>query len=81
MSIIETEHPIITAQRVQAATRMDFLPSAFGAHYLQMLGAMGGADCRAKGVALSAYENARGTGNVHMWFDGEASEATAKVAA
>jgi 3,4-dihydroxyphenylacetate 2,3-dioxygenase len=42
---------------------------AFGAHYLQMLGAMGGANCRAKGEALSAYENARGTGNIHMWFD------------
>lgn len=42
---------------------------AFGAHYLQMVGAMGGRDCRAKGEALSAYENARGTGNVHIWFD------------
>lgn len=42
---------------------------AFGAHYLQMLGAMGGAACRAKGEALSAYENARGTGNIHIWFD------------
>lgn len=42
---------------------------AFGAHYLQMLGAMGGADCRAKGQPLSAYENARGTGNIHIWFD------------
>ncbi|WP_053845713.1 extradiol ring-cleavage dioxygenase [Paracidovorax avenae] len=41
---------------------------AFGAHYLQMLGALGGAECRAKGEALSAYENARGTGNIHMWF-------------
>lgn len=41
---------------------------AFGAHYLQMLGALGGAECRAKGEQLSAYENARGTGNVHMWF-------------
>lgn len=41
---------------------------AFGAHYLQMLGAMGGRECRAKGEALSAYENARGTGNIHMWF-------------
>lgn len=41
---------------------------AFGAHYLQMLGALGGADCRAKGEVLSAYENARGTGNVHIWF-------------
>jgi len=54
---------------------------AFGAHYLQMLGAMGGADCRARGVALSAYENARGTGNVHMWFDGEHSVEKAQVAA
>ncbi|CAM3642846.1 extradiol ring-cleavage dioxygenase [Polaromonas hydrogenivorans] len=44
---------------------------AFGAHYLQMLGAMGGAACRAKGEALSAYENARGTGNIHIWFDQE----------
>jgi 3,4-dihydroxyphenylacetate 2,3-dioxygenase len=42
---------------------------AFGAHYLQMLGAMGGAACRAKGEPLSAYENARGTGNIHVWFD------------
>ena len=42
---------------------------AFGAHYLQMVGAMGGARCRVRGETLSAYENARGTGNVHMWFD------------
>ena len=42
---------------------------AFGAHYLQMLGALGGEACRAKGTALSAYENARGTGNIHIWFD------------
>ena len=41
---------------------------AFGAHYLQMLGAMGGRACRARGEALSEYENARGTGNIHMWF-------------
>jgi len=41
---------------------------AFGAHYLQMVGALGGADCRASGELLSAYENARGTGNVHIWF-------------
>lgn len=42
---------------------------AFGAHYLQMAGALGGSECRAKGEALSAYENARGTGNIHIWFD------------
>jgi len=42
---------------------------AFGAHYLQMVGALGGSECRARGEALSAYENARGTGNIHIWFD------------
>jgi hypothetical protein len=42
---------------------------AFGAHYLQMVGALGGAACRARGEPLSAYENARGTGNIHIWFD------------
>ena len=41
---------------------------AFGAHYLQMVGAMGGRECRAVGEPLSAYENARGTGNIHIWF-------------
>ena len=42
---------------------------AFGSHYLQMVGALGGAACTLKGEQLSDYENARGTGNVHMWFD------------
>jgi 3,4-dihydroxyphenylacetate 2,3-dioxygenase len=40
-----------------------------GGHYLQMIGALGGAECRAKGEPLSEYENARGTGNIHVWFD------------
>ncbi|MDA7417255.1 extradiol ring-cleavage dioxygenase [Xenophilus arseniciresistens] len=52
---------------------------AFGAHYLQMLGALGGASCRARGEQLSDYENARGTGNVHIWFD--TVEPTRKVQA
>ena len=42
---------------------------AAGAHYLQMVGALGGRECRAKGLPLSDYENARGTGNIHIWFD------------
>jgi 3,4-dihydroxyphenylacetate 2,3-dioxygenase len=41
----------------------------FGGHYLQMVGALGARECTARGTALSDYENARGTGNVHMWFD------------
>jgi 3,4-dihydroxyphenylacetate 2,3-dioxygenase len=42
---------------------------AHGAHYLQMVGALGGVQCRAVGEPLSEYENARGTGNIHVWFD------------
>jgi aromatic ring-opening dioxygenase catalytic subunit (LigB family) len=49
---------------------------AFGAHYLQMIGALGGADCRARGEPLSAYENARGTGNIHIWFDTQPGDAS-----
>jgi aromatic ring-opening dioxygenase catalytic subunit (LigB family) len=40
----------------------------FGGHYLQMAGALGGAACGWRGDRLSDYENARGTGNIHMWF-------------
>ena len=42
---------------------------AWGAHYLQMIGALGGKECKAMGVPLSEYENAHGTGNIHIWFE------------
>lgn len=38
-------------------------------HYLMMLGAIGGRDCVATGRMFSDYENATGTGQVHVWFD------------
>ncbi len=38
-------------------------------HYLMMLGSIGGPDCTAEGVMLSDYENATGTGQVHVWFE------------
>jgi hypothetical protein len=41
----------------------------FGGHDLQMVGALGGTECRAKARVMSDYENARGTGNVHLWFE------------
>jgi 3,4-dihydroxyphenylacetate 2,3-dioxygenase len=50
----------------------DYMPhnpeGDFG-HYLMMLGAVGGADCTAPGEMFSDYENATGTGQVHVWFD------------
>ena len=33
------------------------------------LGAIGGPACKARGERYSAYENALGTGQVHMLFD------------
>jgi 3,4-dihydroxyphenylacetate 2,3-dioxygenase len=44
-------------------------PEGFFGHYLMMLGALGGDACRAKGTKMSNYENAVGTGQLHMWFD------------
>ncbi len=38
-------------------------------HFLMALGAVGGAACRAPGRMYSDYENAIGTGQVHVWFD------------
>ena len=38
-------------------------------HYLMMLGSVGGPDCTARGEMLSDYENATGTGQVHVWFE------------
>ena len=46
-----------------------FKPEAMFGHYLMMVGAIGGRDCIAPGVAYSEYENAIGTGQVHVWFD------------
>jgi hypothetical protein len=34
-----------------------------------MIGALGGKDCTAVGEPLSEYENAHGTGNIHIWFE------------
>jgi 3,4-dihydroxyphenylacetate 2,3-dioxygenase len=46
-----------------------FSPEGMFAHYLMMVGALGGADCTARGVRYSEYESAAGTGQVHIWFD------------
>ncbi|MCE2531350.1 MAG: catechol 1,2-dioxygenase [Acidimicrobiia bacterium] len=44
-------------------------PEGFFGHYLMMVGALGGAACRAPGEMFSAYESAAGTGQAHVWFD------------
>jgi hypothetical protein len=46
-----------------------FRPEARFAHYLMMVNAIGGPDCVAPGRLYSQYENAIGTGQVHVWFD------------
>jgi 3,4-dihydroxyphenylacetate 2,3-dioxygenase len=44
-------------------------PEAMFGHFLMMQAAVGGRDCIARGEQLSDYENATGTGQVHVWFD------------
>ena len=44
-------------------------PEGMFGHYLMMVSALGGRDCTAAGRRFSAYENAAGTGQVHVWFD------------
>jgi 3,4-dihydroxyphenylacetate 2,3-dioxygenase len=45
-----------------------FHPEAMFGHYLMMVGAVGGRDCTAPGIPYSEYENAIGTGQIHLWF-------------
>ena len=44
-------------------------PEGMFGHYLMMIAALGGHKCKAKGRQFSDYENATGTGQVHVWFD------------
>jgi 3,4-dihydroxyphenylacetate 2,3-dioxygenase len=44
-------------------------PEAKFAHYLMMIGALGEHAVTAPGRRYSEYENAIGTGQIHLWFD------------
>ena len=44
-------------------------PEGFFAHYLMMVGALGGAACTACGTQFGEYEAVAGTGQAHVWFD------------
>ena len=44
-------------------------PEGYFGHYLTMVGALGGADCRARGTQFGEYEAVAGTGQAHIWFD------------
>ena len=46
-----------------------FKPEGRFGHYQILAAALGGADCVAPGRAFSHYENAIGTGQIHVWFD------------
>ena len=56
---------------------MEHNPEGGFGHYLMMLGAVGGPDCTAPGELFSDYENATGTGQVHVWFERPAGGWTA----
>jgi 3,4-dihydroxyphenylacetate 2,3-dioxygenase len=55
-----------------------FSPEGMFAHYLMMVGALGGAECTVRGMRYSDYESAAGTGQVHIWFD-TLAEATVRA--
>ncbi len=48
---------------------LKFKPEARFSPYLMMIGAMGESNVIASGRQYGDYENAIGTGNVHIWFD------------
>ncbi|WP_326608983.1 catechol 1,2-dioxygenase [Streptomyces scopuliridis] len=45
------------------------LPEGNFGHYLTLAGALGGSGCTASARRYGEYENAIGTGQVHLWFD------------
>jgi 3,4-dihydroxyphenylacetate 2,3-dioxygenase len=48
---------------------LHFTPEGRFGHYLQMIAAIGGRNCRATGEMFSDYESAVGTGQAHVWFE------------
>ena len=54
-----------------------FRPEARFFHYLMMAAALGERSCTAPGRQYGEYENAIGTGQVHLWFDRPAGGWTA----
>jgi 3,4-dihydroxyphenylacetate 2,3-dioxygenase len=52
-------------------------PEGLFGHYLTMAGALGGREWTAPGRQMSDYENAFGTGQVHVWFDLPATQGQA----
>lgn len=48
---------------------MRFTPEGRFGHYLMMVAAIGGRQCRAQGRMFGEYESAVGTGQAHVWFD------------
>lgn len=58
-----------------------YRPEGRFGHYLMMVAAIGGRDCRAQGRQFSDYENSVGTSQVHVWFDRPEAGWTGKAAA
>jgi len=53
----------------ELGTFATFKPEGRFAHYQMMVAALGGRNCVAPARRYSEYENAIGTGQVHLWFD------------
>jgi len=69
MTIWLLEHGMhATVLQNAAWFRENFSPEGRFAHYLRMVGALGGADCKIKAIQYGKYESAIGTGQVVLWF-------------
>ncbi|MDN3522006.1 hypothetical protein [Halomonas ramblicola] len=74
---VELDHEVMAAwERGDHAAVIDRYPELRAAayeglagHYMQLVGALGGRECHAPGTALSEYESALGTANIHIWFN------------
>ncbi len=64
---------LVAGNHAQVLSEMDdFLsvrPEGHFGHYQLMAAALGGSACTAPGRLFSQYENAIGTGQVHIWFE------------
>ncbi len=60
------DHAQVLSEMPNFAT---FRPEARFGHYLTMAAALGGERCHAPARRYSEYENAIGTGQIHLWFD------------
>ena len=65
----DPEEPILIDLEEVEEFRTHCAPEGRFAHYIRMVGALGGEGCQLPGFQYGDYEAAIGTGQVNLWFD------------